>query len=148
MESRFQKWLAIEIGGWTIAVIATFGAVMAVSGISNAGAIATQSFPVPSIVKINQQFKKTDYEKIKDLVSPFIGDAVVEVGDDKITIKHPRIAAHAEWQLLVAKVMGAAPTATWEVQKLCAGIKCPDMPYAATLAATVGQFSIQQGVTP
>lgn len=139
----FQKWMVIEIGGWAVAVVATLGAVMAVSGIGSAGAITTQSFPIPSITKVSQPFSKADYDKVKDVVSPFIGDAVVEVGDDKITIKHPRIAAHAEWQLLVAKVMGAAPVATWEVQKLCAGIKCPDIPYAVTLAATVGQFSIQ-----
>lgn len=143
MNTGFQKWMAIEIGGWSVAVIATLGAVMAISGIGSSGAIATQSFPIPSIVKVSQPFGRADYERVKELVSPFIGDAIVEVSDDKITIKHPRIAAHAEWQLLIAKVMGAAPMATWEVQKLCAGIKCPDMPYAATLAANVGQFSIQ-----
>lgn len=143
-----REGLAFQLGLWGLAIGIGLTLLSTLRELDRADALKAE-LAVPTIDTRNAPLHKEDYLAVRERVGRAHSETRVKfvASDDALTVKADKLDDYALWRMALADVMLSMPGAVWTVKSMCAGEKCTDGAYSASVMATVRTFAVGSSTT-
>lgn len=145
--ARLREGMAFQLGAWALAIALCLALVSNVREHLRAESLKADLL-VPSIDVRSAPLLKDDYLAVRERVGRAYAEGGVSfnVTDAGLNVKAAKLDDYLQWRLALADVMLSMPGAVWTVKSLCAGEKCSEGAFSATVTGVVRSFGVQQPV--
>jgi hypothetical protein len=143
-----REGLAFQLGLWSLAIGICLTLLSSLRELERADALKAE-LAVPTIDTRNMPLRKEDYLAVRERVGRAHAETRVKfvASDDALTVKAEKLDDYTTWRMALADVMLSMPGAVWTVKSMCAGEKCSDGAYSASVTAIVRSFAVGSSTT-